>query len=89
MFRLARRSIDPEEIVLAASGRIAGEDVATLERAGEQVLSQAQRLTVELEGVRFIDQAGIELLHRWRDRGATLRGASLFIQAILRTPDPE
>lgn len=89
MLRLAIQSTNQEETVLEAHGRIAGQDVAFLEQEGEQALRQGQGLTLDLDGVRFIDRAGVELLRGWTDRGVTLRGGFLFIRAILRPPDPE
>jgi len=89
MLRLTIQSTNPEETVLETHGRIDGKEVALLEQEGEQVLLQGQLLVLDLESVLFIDRAGVELLHRWMDRGMILRNGSLFIRALLRPPDPE
>jgi anti-anti-sigma regulatory factor len=38
---------------------------------------------LDLTGVDFIDEVGLDLLQRWIDRGLQLRGGSAFIRKLL------
>ena len=40
---------------------------------------------LDLNGVFFIDEAGIAVLRQWLGERLVLRGGSLFIQQLLRT----
>lgn len=84
MLRLTFMARGSAEVILAVDGWIEGEDVDLLEREGERWLQQVQHLVLILDGVRFIDQAGIALFQRWaaKDR-LVLHGGALFIQTLL------
>ena len=83
MLRLTILSQTPEEVVLALDGRVAETEVKVLEQEGSQHLRQVHRLVLDLEGVKYIDRAGIALLQRWAGERLVLRGASRFIGALL------
>ena len=50
---------------------------------GVRHLQHSQRLVLNLDGTRYIDRAGIDLLRRWSEERLTLRGASPFVQTLL------
>jgi len=83
MLRLVNRSQIPEEAILEAHGRIAGADVVLLNRELERLDDQGGHLVLDLEGVRFIDQEGLDLLRCWRGKRLSLRGASAFVCMLL------
>ena len=84
MLRLTIVSQSVEEIVLKVDGWLAGESVDLLEREGLCHLQEAGRLVLDLEGVRFIDQAGIALLQQWSGERLVLRGGSSFVRMLLK-----
>jgi len=73
-----------EEVILKVDGRLAGADVELLEREGEPYLREKKCLVLDLEGIRFIDQAGIDLLRRWSGKQLKLRHKSPFVRALLK-----
>ena len=72
-----------EETVLKMEGWLADQDVALLQQEGDARLREEKRLVLDLEGIRFIDRAGLDLLERWTKKGVTLRGGSLFVRSLL------
>lgn len=84
MLRLTTLSQNGEEGVLKLEGWVAGEEVALLEEELSRQLHESRRLVLDLKGVRFIDQAGLELLARWCGGQLVLRGGSGFIQELLK-----
>lgn len=83
MLRLTATSQSEKEAVLVVDGWVSGQDVDVLEEEGTRLLEEAERLVLELAGVKFIDQPGLELLKRWTGRRLVLRDASPFVQALL------
>ena len=83
MIRLTIRSQTPEEVVLEVDGWVSEADVEILEQEVTRLLRETERLVLHLNGVRFIDDAGIDLLRRWLGEGLVLRGGSLFIRTLL------
>ena len=73
-----------EEAVLRVEGWVAGPDVNLLETEGTCLLQQTRRLVLDLHGMRFIDRAGLALFQRWLGSRLVLRGASAFVQVLLR-----
>ena len=84
MLRLTIISQSAEEIVLQADGWITGTYVELLERELRRYLQEAERLVLDLQGVRSVDRAGIALLRAWTDADLTLRGGSLFVRTVLQ-----
>ena len=84
MLRLTLISQSTLEIVVAIDGWISGEGVGLLEQEGEKWLWETGHLVFDLEGVRFIDQAGINLFQRWvKSEKLGLRGGAVFVQTLL------
>ena len=44
---------------------------------------QSNRLVLDLGGVKFIDEAGLWVLKKWAGKRLVLRGATLFVRALL------
>ncbi len=83
MVRLTVRSQTKEVVVLEVDGWVSDGSVALLEEEGARLLQKADRLVLDLKGVRFIDRAGIALLQRWRGERVVLRGGSSFVRMLL------
>ena len=83
MLRITVLSQTPGEVTLKVEGWLCGGNVALLEQEGTQWLREAERLTLDLEGVQNIDEGGLALLRRWSGAGLTLRGGSPFVRALL------
>lgn len=73
----------PEGTVLTLYGKITSPDVQLLLQEGQPHLEQAGSLTLDLDGVQFIDDTGMALLQRWLGQGLVLRGGSPFLKALL------
>ena len=84
MIRITVIAQDPKEVVLKIEGRLEGEDVVLLAAEGEGHLLKTARLVLEITEVKFIDQAGIQLLQRWARKRLVLQGGAPFVQALLK-----
>ena len=84
MLRITPHTATHRPLEPRLAGRIGAEETALL--AGElQRLSQdGTHLILDLDGIRFIDRTGLDLLEQWRGQGLHLRGGSPFIQRLLR-----
>jgi anti-anti-sigma regulatory factor len=60
MLRLTVQKQTNQEVILAIYGKIAGSDVELLAREGRSYQQQARQLVLELDGVQFIDEAGLD-----------------------------
>ena len=85
MIRITMITETDEEVVLKVEGWIEGESVSLLKAEGERYFQQTKRLELDLTGVQFIDNAGIELLKHWRGEGLVLRKVSRLVQVLLET----
>ena len=83
MVRLTVISQTKEEVVLKVEGWVSGENVALVEEEGTRLLQEAERLVLDLKGVKFIDREGIALLKRWSGDRLVLRGPSPFVCTLL------
>ena len=84
MLRITRVSPNPAEVVLKVEGSLAGQEVALLEQEGRPWLGQTG-LRLDLDGVQFIDEDGLELLMNWAGKGVGLCGGSLYVRTLLLT----
>ena len=69
MLRISVVSSSKQQVVLKLEGRFLNEDVGLLEREGEHWLQRSEEVVLDVEGVLFIDPAGIALLKSWAQRG--------------------
>ena len=83
MLRLTVLSQSSEEVALKIEGWISEENVGVLAEEAERWLREGVRLVLDLSGVRFIEDAGIGLLHRWHGDRVVLRDATPFVHALL------
>lgn len=83
MLRISVASQSTEEAVLKLEGRVGREQVPLVEQ--ELQARRGQRLVLDLEGVRHLDSAGLDLLERWHQAGVQLRGGSLFVRTLLQS----
>ena len=83
MMRLTVHAQTPDAVTLAVHGKVAGPDVEVLEAEGQRHLRAAGRLVLVLDGVQFIDEAGLALLQRWSGPRLEMRGGSPFVRALL------
>ena len=83
MLRMSTTAQSPSTAVLALYGKIAGADVLLLQQEGERHLEPGVQLTLVLDDVQFIDEAGLAVLQRWAGPHLVLRGGSPFVRALL------
>lgn len=84
MLRLTRIVQTPAQIQLTIDGRLVADQVPLLDGEIGRCLAHATRLVLQLDGVTYIDEAGLALLKRWRGQTVCLRGGSPFVQALLQ-----
>ena len=85
MVRIELESHTPGEVVLKVEGWIGAEDTPLLEQEFCRWGEEAQRLVLDLEGIRSLDQEGSVLLERWTAKGVVLRAKSSAVKGLLRT----
>lgn len=83
MLRLSLQSSTDCCRKIALFGNLSGAEVNLLAEEGRRHLAAAERLVLDLGGVRFIDPAGLGLLRSWVGPRVALRGGSAFIRALL------
>ena len=85
MLRVTTSLQAPERAILQLEGWFAAEDVELIEGEAERLFLDVSHLVLDLHGVRFIDQQGIDLIKSWPPDRLVLRGASAFVCALLKT----
>ena len=85
MLRISVVSQTPEEVVLKVEGWVVREAVGLLEQEGQRWLDQGRQVVLDLEGVCFIDRAGLELLSGWAGTRLVLRRGSSFVRVQLQS----
>jgi ABC-type transporter Mla MlaB component len=83
MLRITVVSQSQTQVELKLDGWIAGEGVAVLATEGSRWLQTGMRLALDLEGVDFIDEAGMSLLAGWPAARLELRGGSVYLRMLL------
>lgn len=86
MLRITVISQTDKEVALKVEGWVSGPDVGLLGQEGDRWLQQVKHLTLDLSGIRFIDEAGVALLKRWSKEGVALRGTPMFVRELLTGP---
>ena len=83
MLQMIVESQTDQAVVLAVYGKVAGDAVELLAQEGTRHRQTGAQLILQLDGVPFIDGAGLALLRHWAESQLTLRGGSPFLQALL------
>ncbi len=68
------------DVVLHVSGRLTGPAITQLSDACEPMKG---RFVLDLSKLKFADDAGAEAIRTLRERGADIRGASIFIKLLI------
>ena len=76
-------------VTLVLEGRLIGPWVEQLRLACTYTIDNPDRLTLDLAGVAFIDQTGLELLRSLADQHARLSNCSPFVAEQLRLSGPQ
>jgi anti-anti-sigma regulatory factor len=82
-----RITVDTEEAaatVLRVAGRLTAETEPELERASRGI---AGTLRIDLSGLQYADDEGIQGLHALVDAGAEVTGVSRYIERLLARRD--
>jgi ABC-type transporter Mla MlaB component len=83
MIKLTVTHQNPDQAELGIEGTLAGAAVLLLEEEVIRLLQQSLSLVLELNGVQFIDHAGVALLKSWAGERLVLRGGSAYVRALL------
>ena len=83
MVKLTVTAQSPDQAALGIEGELAGAAVLLLQEEGTRLLRQSSCLALELDGVQFIDRAGVALLKCWAGERVVLRGGSAYVRALL------
>jgi anti-anti-sigma regulatory factor len=73
-----------ETVTLKVEGRIIGEWVNEVRVECEMSLAKGRKVVLDLSGIIFIDQQGIEALNALRRNGVNLIRCSLFLSGLLQ-----
>jgi anti-anti-sigma regulatory factor len=69
------------DVVLDVAGRLTRLEAAQLLSVCEQMEGQ---LVLDLSKLKFADDAGVEVIRSLREGGASIRGASSFIELLIK-----
>jgi len=83
MLRITADSVTSCLVEFKLAGRIGAEETDLLEGELRRHRQNGTLLVLDLDGIQFIDRAGLDLLERWAGESLQLRGGSAFIQRML------
>ena len=83
MLKVTRVAEGKKTVTLKLEGRIVGPWVDELKRECEMCLAKRSKLTLDLSGVNFVDDQGIEALKAMMGDRVQLTGCSLFLSGLL------
>lgn len=86
MLRISTGPAEFDLIVLQLEGQISGPWVDLLRETVRAKTPSPSDLQLDLSGVQFADEPGLQLLRELQDHGAVLRAASPFIRSLLNGP---
>ena len=69
--------------MLKLEGRIIGQWANELREECEMWLAKGRKAVLDLSGIIFIDEQGIEILKTMKQNGVNLIGCSLFLSELL------
>ena len=85
MLKITNESTLASVCCLKLEGWLSGPDVKTLEASGRRAISSGKGLVLDLTGLRYMDQDGIQLLESWAERDLQLIGVSSFFKLLLES----
>ena len=85
MLRITPLCREAEKTVLKVEGRIAGRDADLLDRELSCAFRETPCVVLDVDGIRFVDRLGIEVLQRWSEKHLVFRGGSAFVRVVLET----
>jgi RNA polymerase sigma-70 factor (ECF subfamily) len=83
MMRVTRIGARNDVDVLRVEGRLTHETAEELRMACDPVLEAQRSLELDVSGVKFVDDAGVAVLHALEQRGTRLAGCSGFVREML------
>jgi ABC-type transporter Mla MlaB component len=83
MLRITVMAQTARETTLKVEGWVTDTHVELLAQEVARRLRQGERLVLDLQEVRAIDPAGLELLQHWSGKGLSWRGAGPYVQMLL------
>ncbi|MGH7833194.1 MAG: STAS domain-containing protein [Candidatus Binatia bacterium] len=84
MLRISKTFEDNETITLRLDGRLDQASAAELEEnVREHRNGKSRAIILDFAGVVFVDDAGVELLRRVKDRRTRITNCSLFVKALI------
>lgn len=79
MLRISVVSDSGQAVELQLEGNLAGPWVEELRRLADEALSQKKAVSLDLEGVRFVDTQGVALLREFSRRRISQANCSQFV----------
>jgi ABC-type transporter Mla MlaB component len=83
VLRITSSSERGRPATLTIEGRITGDWVDELSRAVSATVGTASGIVLDMAGVTFVDQGGVALLRRLKDRGIELVNGSDFVRTLV------
>jgi anti-anti-sigma regulatory factor len=84
MLRITKIFEDNETVTLRLDGRLDQASMAELEEnVREHRNGNSRSITLDFAGLLFVDDAGVELLRRVKDRRTRIINCSLFVKALI------
>ncbi|NUM53080.1 MAG: hypothetical protein HUU46_05500 [Candidatus Hydrogenedentes bacterium] len=84
MLRITLDDSDWDGIPLVVEGKLVGESVAELDRLTALILREGKPLRMDLAGVSFMDDAGVQLVKRLQTLGTQVNNSSMYIGSLIR-----
>ncbi len=88
MLKITRQEDQDRGITLGLHGTLSGPWVVELSAASDGVLAERSRLSLDLNGLAFLDASGVSLLLALRERSVVLLNASRFVDELLKGDAP-
>lgn len=73
-----------DDVVMRLEGLVVGPWVDELRKWSERALADSRRVTLDLEGVSFVDRDGVELLRGLRRQAVAVANCSRFVEQQLK-----
>jgi anti-anti-sigma regulatory factor len=87
VLRLEVRETEAGNLEMAVDGWLSGSDVPTLRIEVDRWRGSPGSITLDLSGLRYADEAGLQLLNELRGESVQLRAGTPFIRMLLGLRD--